>query len=84
MQKFRGPLFQSHGASDEVVPIKLARMLFDSSPGEDKQFYEIAFARHNDTPPPAYYAALSTFLDRVDREHEEAMPASRRIGRTTT
>ena len=50
LQKFRGPLFQSHGASDEVVPIKLARKLFDSAPGDDKQFYEIAYARHNDTP----------------------------------
>jgi fermentation-respiration switch protein FrsA (DUF1100 family) len=76
LQKFSGPVFQSHGASDEVVPITLARKLFDSSPSKDKQFYEIAYARHNDTPPSAYYAALSTFLDRVDREHEEALPAS--------
>jgi dienelactone hydrolase len=76
MQKFSGPLFQSHGAADEVVPIKLARKLFDSSPGDDKQFYEIAYARHNDTPPTAYYAALNTFLDRVDQQHEEALPAS--------
>src|SRR4029079_2686449 len=76
IQKFSGPLFQSHGACDEVVPIKLARKLFDSSPSDDKQFYEIAYARHNDTPPTAYYAALSTFLDRVDHEHEVALPAS--------
>jgi fermentation-respiration switch protein FrsA (DUF1100 family) len=76
MQKFSGPLFQSHGAADEVVPIKLARKLFDSSPSDDKQFYEIAYARHNDTPPTAYYSALNTFLDRIDREHEDALPAS--------
>jgi fermentation-respiration switch protein FrsA (DUF1100 family) len=76
MQKFSGPLFQSHGAADEVVPIKLARKLFDSSPSDDKQFYEIAYARHNDTPPTAYYSALNAFLDRVDQEHEEALPAS--------
>ena len=55
---------------------QLARKLFDSSPGEVKQFYEIAYARHNDTPPSAYYAALSTFLDRVDQKHEESLPAS--------
>jgi fermentation-respiration switch protein FrsA (DUF1100 family) len=76
MKKYSGPLFQSHGTDDEVVPIKLARKLFDSSPTEHKQFYEINFARHNDTPPPAYYQALGQFLDRVDREHEETLPAS--------
>src|SRR6185436_14155732 len=27
VQKYQGPLFQSHGAADEVVPIKLARKL---------------------------------------------------------
>src|SRR4029079_18905405 len=76
MQKYQGPLFQSHGANDDVVPITLARKLFDSSPCDDKQFNEIAYARHNDTPPSAYYAALNTFLDRVDQQHEDALPAS--------
>jgi fermentation-respiration switch protein FrsA (DUF1100 family) len=78
MQKYSGPLFQSHGADDETVPIKLARKLFDSSPSETKQFYEVAYARHNDTPPPAYYAALAAFLDEVDANHETALPASLR------
>jgi hypothetical protein len=76
MQKYQGPLFQSHGTGDEIVPINLAQKLFDTSPSEDKQFYEIAYARHNDTPPPAYYAALRSFLDRVDHRHEESLPAS--------
>jgi fermentation-respiration switch protein FrsA (DUF1100 family) len=76
MQKYQGPVFQSHGANDEVVPIKLARKLFDSSPSDNKQFYEIAYARHNDTPPSAYYEALGAFLDRVDHLHEESLPAS--------
>lgn len=66
IQKYTGPTFQSHGTDDEVVPLWMARKLFDSSPSRTKQFYEINFARHNDTPPPAYYAALSGFLDQVD------------------
>src|SRR3954447_15345813 len=74
IQKYQGPLFQSHGQNDEVVPIKLARKLFDSSPSRMKQFYEIPYARHNDTPPPAYYAALAAFLDRVDEQVKD-LPA---------
>ena len=68
IQKFTGPTFQSHGTGDELVPIEMARKLFESSPSRMKQFYDINFARHNDTPPPAYYAALSAFLDRVDEQ----------------
>lgn len=68
IQKYIGPTFQSHGTDDEVVPLWMARKLFDSSPSRMKQFYEINFARHIDTPPPAYYAALSAFLDQVDEQ----------------
>ena len=77
MQKYAGPVFQSHGTSDEIVPIKMARKLFDASPSRMKQFYEIDFARHNDSPPPAYYAALSGFLDRVDEQVGIQLPVRR-------
>ena len=53
----------------------MARKLFDSSPSRMKQFYEINFARHNDTPPPAYYAALAAFLDRVDEQSGSKLPS---------
>ena len=49
--------------------------LFESSPSRMKQFYEINFARHNDTPPPAYYAALADFLDRVDEQSGSKLPS---------
>ena len=74
IQKYTGPTFQSHGTADEMVPISLAKMLFESSPSEMKQFYDVNFARHNDTPPPAYYAALAAFLDRVDEESGSKLP----------
>lgn len=69
IQKYNGPVFQCHGSDDEVVPVKLARRLFDAAPGPNKQFYEVAYGRHNDSLPPAYYAALAEFLDRVDEAH---------------
>ncbi len=74
IKKFHGPIFQCHSLHDEIVSIELARKLHDAVPGRMKQFYEIPYARHNDTPPPAYYAALSDFLDRVDDQSRE-MPA---------
>jgi hypothetical protein len=75
IQSYNGPTFQSHGTDDEVVSLSIARYLFESSPSRMKQFYEINFARHNDTPPPAYYAALSAFLDRVDEQSGTKLPS---------
>jgi uncharacterized protein len=68
IKNYSGPLFQCHGTDDEVVPIKLGRTLFEAAPTEFKHFHIVGFARHNDSLPPSYYAALAEFLDRVDEE----------------
>ncbi len=75
IQKYPGPMFQSHGTADEVVPLWMARKLFEASPSRIKQFYEVNFARHNDTPPPAYYTALAAFLEQADERSADKMPA---------
>lgn len=62
IQAYDGPLFMSHGTADGVVPIELGRELFDASPSERKQFYEIPRRGHNDPEPPGFYEALATFL----------------------
>jgi hypothetical protein len=67
-------VFQCHGSNDEVVPIALARRLFEAAPGPMKQFYEVPFARHNDSHPPAYYDALANFLERVDSQCRPLTP----------
>lgn len=64
--KYHSPLFQCHGTGDNIVPIRLGKQLFEAAPTETKQFFEIPFAGHNDSPPPKYYAALTQFLDEVD------------------
>jgi fermentation-respiration switch protein FrsA (DUF1100 family) len=76
IKKYHGPLFQCHGTADDIVPIGLGRALFDAAPTEVKQFYEVNFARHNDSLPPNYYQALSAFLDQVDEAATQ--PAARR------
>jgi uncharacterized protein len=82
IKNYYGPLFQCHATGDEVVPIELARALFEAAPTEFKQFHEIQFARHNDSLPPSYYASLAEFLDRVDQETEAPairQPAKRQL-----
>jgi fermentation-respiration switch protein FrsA (DUF1100 family) len=69
IRSYAGPLFQCHGTADDTVPIELGRRLFEASPSRMKKFHENPHLRHNDTLPPAYYAALAQFLDQVDQRH---------------
>lgn len=67
IEQYDGPVFQSHRATDEVVPVKLARKLIDQAPGDTKQFFEIPNGRHNEPLPPDYYTSLNTFLERAEK-----------------
>jgi fermentation-respiration switch protein FrsA (DUF1100 family) len=59
--RYHGPLFQSHGERDSIVPLELARRLFDAA-NEPKQFLLIEGGDHNDPLPPGYYEKLRAFL----------------------
>jgi fermentation-respiration switch protein FrsA (DUF1100 family) len=80
IKKYHGPLFQCHGTTDEIIPIELGRRLFDTAPGRMKHFHEVPYGRHNDTPPPAYYSDLVSFLDQVD-QHRSVPAIHRARGR---
>jgi fermentation-respiration switch protein FrsA (DUF1100 family) len=60
--RFSGPLLQSHGTLDEVVPIGIGRQLFASATGQQKTFVEFPLDGHNDPPPASYYRRLDQFL----------------------
>jgi uncharacterized protein len=60
---YRGPLLQSHGTDDEVVPIEMGRRLFDAAASTNKRFIACEGAKHNCPQPDDYYAALVEFLD---------------------
>jgi fermentation-respiration switch protein FrsA (DUF1100 family) len=64
IQGYGGPLLQSHGTKDEVVPFELGKRLFDAAPGQ-KQFIPLTGGRHNDPQPPLYYEILGSFLDHI-------------------
>ncbi|MCI0335060.1 MAG: alpha/beta hydrolase [Planctomycetes bacterium] len=65
IKQYSGPLIQSHGATDSIVPIALARLLFDGAPTANKKWIEFPDLDHNSNWPDSYYDELATFLDNV-------------------
>ncbi|MDX1946691.1 MAG: alpha/beta hydrolase [Pirellulaceae bacterium] len=61
--RYQGPLFQSHGTRDELVPLALGQKLFAAAPGP-KRFFEHD-GGHNSAEPPEYYGELARFLDEL-------------------
>jgi uncharacterized protein len=61
---YHGPLLQSHGTADRLIPPAIARRLFDAA-NEPKQFVPIPGGDHNDPQSEEYYVALSEFLGRL-------------------
>lgn len=64
IDKYGGPLLQSHGDADTIIPYKLGRRLYDAA-NEPKQFITIPGGKHNDPQTPEYYRALAAFLDQL-------------------
>jgi len=62
---YHGPLLQSHGNADTIVPYRLGRRLFDAA-NQPKQFITIPSGDHNDPQDWEYYQALITFLDGIE------------------
>jgi fermentation-respiration switch protein FrsA (DUF1100 family) len=63
---YRGPLLQTHGTQDEIVPITFARRLFDVAPCSPKRWIELPGLGHNSGMPRSYYDQLAAFLASVD------------------
>jgi fermentation-respiration switch protein FrsA (DUF1100 family) len=61
--RYRGPMIQSHGTDDTLIPIGLARKLYEASPSSSKQWIEHRGCDHNSACPPTYYDTLDKFLD---------------------
>lgn len=61
IEQYNGPLLQSHGTADELVPIELGQKLFRAA-GEPKQWLSLPGLGHNDPQPAQYYQKLGEFL----------------------
>lgn len=62
--RYHGPLLQSHGDADRVIPFDQGERLFAAATGP-KQFVRIPGGDHNDPQTDEYYQELSRFLDRL-------------------
>jgi fermentation-respiration switch protein FrsA (DUF1100 family) len=62
IQRYSGPLMQSHGTRDELIPLSYARRLFDAAPNQSKRWMEFVGLRHNSPIPHRYYDDLAAFL----------------------
>jgi uncharacterized protein len=59
---YRGPLLQTHGTRDGLIPIELARTVFDASPSNTKRWIEFPGLGHNDPEPTTFFRELAAFL----------------------
>ena len=59
--RYQGPLLQSHGDCDTIVPYALGRRLFERA-NEPKEFLTIPGGDHNDVRSEAYYKKVPSSL----------------------
>jgi uncharacterized protein len=71
---YQGPLFQSHGTLDEVVPFAMGQRLFDAATTPNKRLFVVEGGDHNGPQPEEYYEALGEFLDSLPEI--EALPST--------
>jgi len=62
IERYDGPLLQIHGEADEIVPIAMARRLFDAAPSQQKTWIAIPSLGHNSPWPQRYYQDVNTFI----------------------
>lgn len=60
--QYYGPLLQSHGTNDRIIPYALGQKLFDAA-NEPKQFVPLPELGHNDSAPPEYDSILLQFIE---------------------
>lgn len=65
IEQFRGPLFQSHGEADRLIPVHMGRELFDAAPTTRKRFFAVDGMTHWDALPGDYWGQLARFIDRL-------------------
>jgi fermentation-respiration switch protein FrsA (DUF1100 family) len=61
---YHGPLLQSHGTADRLIPYSIGARLFHAA-NEPKLIFTIPGGDHNDPQTEQYYQVLATFLDRL-------------------
>ena len=69
IRRYRGPLLQSHGERDTIVPYRLGRRLYRAA-NEPKEFITLPGHDHMDPLGGDYFARLAAFLDNLEPSGE--------------
>jgi hypothetical protein len=75
---YRGPMLQSHGTADEVVPFALGQTLYAAAAAEPKQFVMMPGVTHNGPNDEDYYTELARFLDQLRATNSSRFPEAPR------
>ncbi|HUT11337.1 MAG TPA: alpha/beta hydrolase [Thermoguttaceae bacterium] len=82
---YHGPLLQSHGDADRVIPFEQGRRLFAAAPDRPgcrpKRFITIPGGDHNDPQTPDYYQALDEFLANLPPPTRWSAPVAENVDR---
>ncbi len=62
---YQGPLLQTHGTADRIVPFEMGKRLFDAATTPHKRFFVVEGGDHNGPQPDEFYEALGEFLDEL-------------------
>ena len=62
IKRYHGPLLETHGDRDRIVPYQFGRRLFEAA-NEPKQFITIPGGDHNDLRDRAYYEKVRAFVE---------------------
>jgi uncharacterized protein len=63
--QYRGPLLQSHGTADSIVPFTHGKQLFEAAGSDAKRFVVLHRLEHNDPDPEEYWRAFDEFFDQL-------------------
>ncbi|MAR10654.1 MAG: alpha/beta hydrolase [Blastopirellula sp.] len=62
ISSYRGPLLQSHGTADELIPFDIGQQLFAACPSQKKSWIAMPGVGHNSPNTPDYESALRDFI----------------------
>ena len=71
---YRGPLLQTHGDADRLIPMELARRLHAAA-NEPKQFIPVSGGSHNSSRSRQFHDALWVFLQSAGLNSRATTPA---------
>jgi fermentation-respiration switch protein FrsA (DUF1100 family) len=72
IKRYAGPLFQTHGTLDQLIPLHMGQRLFDASPSQVKRWVAFPDLGHNDPWPEWYYDELASFLDETSQNSKSS------------